>query len=749
MYKELSLPQRLIALLIYVASLLIVSGLVTGIWVPDGSGRSLWLLAAIGMLLFTRLTAPYFAPPRDALASSATTVLLLATINLSTIEPSLRFALTSFRWVALACAACVSAASIASIALYQVDAHARPGLALVKKLGYRLTERLGRGSLIFTPLALISIVGFYQGRPTQQAWLVAVWAILVFIEPVDLFLRLLQDIKEARLEGTDSVAVGEIQRIDDPNILRVRLRTPDTWKRNRIHVAQLPDSRQVEVLPLFVQTQGAELIGTGLCHEELAKAIPDTSVGLVYCTDCSRSASEILAELAGSQSPAELVGFVVENSKISQIRFEVSSSEELREGWVVFTQLGDETVYYQILDARTEEESFDRNPRGVHIAVAQQLGTLEIGQGFTKCGWLPKMNAPVFLASQDEPRPSHEPEEGAFQLGVVPHADIPVSATLEDMFEYHTAILGATGTGKTELAFDIIRAAVNAGLKVICVDFTGEYRQRLAASSPERLGLSEDEARTLQERLFDVETAKFGTEEKRALEKFVDKIAPGIEKQVKEFLENGETGLGVFELEEIANTKATLRATELYLSTIFKWARKNRTEKRILLVLEEAHTVVPETNLFGFDRVETSAVVGRMAQIALQGRKYRVGLLLISQRTALVSKTLLSQCNTVLCFAMHDETGLKYMANVFNSEHVSAIPNLRFLQGIAFGKAVRSGYPILFEIPYDEEKKHASEALRAGLSNEKDAQTSEDEGPPIEALEEEPPSEAFEEEVPF
>ena len=132
-------------------------------------------------------------------------------------------------------------------------------------------------------------------------------------------------------------------------------------------------------------------------------------------------------------------------------------------------------------------------------------------------------------------------------------------------------------------------------------------------------------------------------------------------------------------------------------------------------MLEEAHTIVPEMNLFGYDRVETGAVVGRMAQIALQGRKYGVGLLLVSQRTAPVSKTLLSQCNTVLCFAMHDETGLNYLTNVFKSEHVSMIPNLKFLQAIAFGKAIHSDHPIVFEIPNDELKKEASEALKTGL----------------------------------
>lgn len=750
MHNELSLTQRLGALLIYVASLLIISGILTGIWIPDGSGRSLWLLAAIGMLLFTRLTAPYFAPPRDALVNSVTNVLLLATIDLRAIDSTFGFALNSFRVIALVFAVFVSACAITSIALYQVDSHTRPGLTLLKKLAHKLTDRLGRGALLFTPLALISIVGFYQGSPVQQAWLVAVWSILVFIEPVDLVLRVIQDVKDVRRGQADLLAIGDIQRIDDPNILRVRLRTPNTWKQSRIHIAQLPDSRQVEVLPLFVQTQGAELIGTGLCHNETSETIPNTSVGLVYYSASTRNAEQLLSELAGGEALAKLVGFVVEKSKISQIRFEVASAEELQEGWLVFSQLAGERVYYQILDAQTAEESFDQNPRGAHIAIAQQLGSLVIGEGFRKCGWLPPMNAPVFLAPKDSGSVPNAAASGTLQLGVVPNTAIPVVASLNDMFEYHTAILGATGTGKTELAYDLIRSAVKDEVKVICVDFTGEYRTRLREDlSPAKLGLTKMESRELQERIFDVETTKFGTEEKRVLETFVSKIAPNIERQVHEFLETTGGKIGIFELEEIANSKATLRATELYLSTVFRWARRNRTGQRILLVLEEAHTIIPETNLYGFDRVETSAVVGRMAQIALQGRKYGVGILLISQRTALVSKTLLSQCNTVLCFAMHDETGLKYMANVFDRDHVAAIPNLKPLQGVAFGKAVRSDYPILFDIPYDEKKKRASEALRAGLTENTDPQGIKNEDPCSDVFDEEIPPEASEEIVPW
>jgi hypothetical protein len=120
--------------------------------------------------------------------------------------------------------------------------------------------------------------------------------------------------------------------------------------------------------------------------------------------------------------------------------------------------------------------------------------------------------------------------------------------------------------------------------------------------------------------------------------------------------------------------------------------------------------------LFGYDKFETLAVIGRIGQIALQGRKYGVGLLIVSQRTALVSKTILSQCNTCITFSLVDQTSLGYLSNVFSEQHVKTIPNLQFLEALAFGKAVRSERPVLMQIEYDENKKKASEELKVLLN---------------------------------
>ena len=68
-----------------------------------------------------------------------------------------------------------------------------------------------------------------------------------------------------------------------------------------------------------------------------------------------------------------------------------------------------------------------------------------------------------------------------------------------------------------------------------------------------------------------------------------------------------------------------------------------------------------------------------------------------------------------------DKTSLDYLANVHSPEHVRAIPNLRFLELIAFGKAVKSERPVIAKLEYKEEKKKASEGLNKKLDKSGDA----------------------------
>ena len=681
---------------------------------PFSTGAGIWLLAAIAYWLLVLITTPFFTPPKDSLATAISVVLLLVPIDFSGVLV-FKSLLQSIQIVTIGISLAV--ALLALIAIFKQSGDKN---SLLGKICYQLSDKLGKGEILFTPVVTISALGFYQENINWALLISGFWVLMVVLKPVELIVKIFiyfQELKNG--EQKISETVGSVSRIDDPDIVRVVLTNgAKTWKNKKVHLIHLPNDEHALVLPLFIQMQGEEIIGTGLFSLTSEKPSFKTEAGGIYQYDRDGLATELINRLSGVSGDFEIVGLTVERSTIGNIRCQVVPGLELEKGMVMFANIRGKKVYYQILDAATGEESFKENPFGMHVVSAAQLGVYDPKNGFQKFPWLPDMNQPLFLVPENE-TPEQILEQNEFIIGKMPHTNFGVPIVLDDLIEYHSAVLGITGTGKTELVFDIVKNALDRGTKVFCVDFPGEYRPRLSTHNPEVVGLSTDQVKELESSLFAVETGNFGAKaERAALQKFLEKIKPEINAQVENFITDDKKRLGIFELAEITNTKATLRTTEMYLSAIMDWARENRKAKQILIVLEEAHTIIPEVYSSGFD-ADTQWIVGRIGQIALQGRKYGVGLLLVSQRTALVSKTILSQCNTYLTHSLVDKTSLEYLSGVYNSDHVQIIPNLGPREFLAHGKAVKSERPLVVRVDFDLEKLKASKALDRNINNGK------------------------------
>lgn len=631
--------------------------------------------------------------------SSVGAVLVLTTMDLSNVQ-SFSTQLNHLRWGTVFFACAVVFFATVSLVLYDGNERSPVG-----HFAFKITGIFGRGEILFSAPAVVGIVAFYQSSLEIMSWLILYWILVVIGKPVEKTFSAFRQISDELSEANKQPIVGSIDRVDHPDIVRVKLNSVGAWKQNQLFTASLPDGSQRYVLALFSQTQGSDVVGTGLCVATLADPVR-LPVGLVCASHDEEKTNEFLEKLSGAKD-TKLVGFVVENSTIGTILFEVASRSGIHEGDVVFVHVDGKDVFYQIVGAETREENFDQNPRGTHIVRASQLGVYSPDSGFTKFTWLPSMNTPLFSAgSRQFDAPTIGERE--FAIGEIPSTNVPAIASIDDLIEYHTAVLGVTGTGKTELALDVVRQAVARETKVFCVDFTGDYRARLQDLNAVFPSPTPQQASDLESKLFAVETGSYGAgEEKKALKKGIDELRSATETQIDGFLTSGDRFLAIFELAEIANTKATLRLTELYLSTIMQWAKDNRRAKQILIVLEEAHTIVPETGGTGLD-FNTQFVVSRIGQIALQGRKYGVGLMVITQRTALVSKTILSQCNTFLTHSLIDQTSLTFLNSVYSAEHTRLIPNLGRFEFLASGKAIKAERPVVLRRKFDPELRAAS-----------------------------------------
>jgi hypothetical protein len=121
----------------------------------------------------------------------------------------------------------------------------------------------------------------------------------------------------------------------------------------------------------------------------------------------------------------------------------------------------------------------------------------------------------------------------------------------------------------------------------------------------------------------------------------------------------------------------------------------------VLLVLEEAHNFVPA-------KANTPAEMRSIAttkQIAQEGRKFGVGLILISQRPSRLDETTLSQCNSYIIMRLVNPADQNFVRKVIES---LGEDDARMLPDLDVGEAILSGqlinFPVLVRIKEPDSK---------------------------------------------
>ncbi len=127
------------------------------------------------------------------------------------------------------------------------------------------------------------------------------------------------------------------------------------------------------------------------------------------------------------------------------------------------------------------------------------------------------------------------------------------------------------------------------------------------------------------------------------------------------------------------------------------WARKlpeGGFHRPLLLVLEEAHTFL------GKEHIGTAAASVR--RIAKEGRKYGVGLMIVSQRPSEIDPTILSQCGTIIAMRLANDTDRGQITGA-SSDNLKGLfdmlPILRTGEAIIVGEAVTLPIRTLIDPP--------------------------------------------------
>lgn len=341
------------------------------------------------------------------------------------------------------------------------------------------------------------------------------------------------------------------------------------------------------------------------------------------------------------------VGAVDAGSSVSSLSFVAVKPLEL--GHVVKVSSDEEPVLYQVTEAKVEKSTVSGGAQYIVRAHAAQLGRfITESQELRRYRWVPPVGGAVRRA-EGVADDNLDPPPGHFTVGTVIGTEVPLYLRLSELNQGHLAILGMTRMGKTSFA---LRLAERLG---------NDHRVTILDQSKEYVG-------------------------RRGL--------PTYEQEHEEH----ENGISV--LEPADGTVPADRAFAYldWLTDIASEEYAEDQECRRTVLIDEAHQFVPEPAVLGYNSPGRDSAVQFGLQM-MQIRKYGISTILVSQRTAVVAKSALSQCENVVAFKTVDKTGLEYLETLIGQEARSLLPELNQGEAIAFGPAFTSEGPVAVDIP--------------------------------------------------
>ncbi|WP_448587757.1 helicase HerA domain-containing protein [Thermocrinis sp.] len=319
--------------------------------------------------------------------------------------------------------------------------------------------------------------------------------------------------------------------------------------------------------------------------------------------------------------------------------------------------------------------------------------------------------------------------------------ETPAYLDITKIASMHMAVLGSTGSGKTTFVANLLEKIKDLDYaQTFVIDLFGEYGRRLNQDSmhyakfPYTLfPVSAEDVKDLFKR-YGFEMGERSSEEKaffgkirRLLKPDLKKIAYSeksledilldaprdIKEHSEELLEllsrdfgegsvrnqrevwqkaidvvDSKKPLVICDLSDLVDPESRLNIVGLIMKEIFLSSMKDG--HRRILVLEEAHNFAPERGAVDVSAGRENIALQMTKRIALEGRKFGVGLVAITQRPANLNKYILSQMNTQAIFRLVTKNDLEAVSLFFGEKDwqlLNLLPLLRpgtlYLNGLA------------------------------------------------------------------
>jgi DNA helicase HerA-like ATPase len=381
----------------------------------------------------------------------------------------------------------------------------------------------------------------------------------------------------------------------------------------------------------------------------------------------------------------------------------VRTDVDLEEGRLVEVRIGLRNVIYQIMNGLTKEEIVQqKNAYGYVRADAKKIGCWNVNRrGFDIVKWVPSLNEPVFLIESEAYVAEIE------SIGCFPGTSHTIQVDLNELVTHNTAILGVLGVGKSFLALELTERLALRGIKVVCLDLTNQYAQEL---KPYYDAAAEGK---ILEHLSEVgkqgkDKCQQNVEEGGSVKQFKDEI----HKDLRRFLTDGTALIKIYNPVHMEvwrqdskpfsgkASMASLTPTEItrvITETLLELLQDTMTDKaRVCIVFEEAHSLIPEWNAVASEG--DKAATNGTAKAILQGRKYGLGCIVVTQRTANVTKSILNQCNTIFALRVFDATGMEFLKNYIGEDYAAVLSTLEDRHSVLFGRASSCRNPVLIRL---------------------------------------------------
>lgn len=728
MRERLSQKQRLITAIIYLIIIILTFNTI-----GDGlcsifdqcNDSSIWFYSGILLIIMGKyVTEPYFSTPTDTFSNCISLILVLITVDDKSKLWGYNFLIVY---------------SIFLIILSLFHMVFKDMNDKIKNISYFLLKNFGSSTVIFSFVYLFSAYSYFAKQNISMfVSAVAIWICIVFFDVAGKIILKFRTLISITKNNSHAKLIGISVKSDNENRYTIEIeknsKNIEEYKNSKnklVLVKSDADCYSIGIIvkcrflldklwldmillhldtqPLIIKKENLSLTGVEVLFDETIGSTRILNLNILDST--IKTTIEQCYEYKNSEN---FIGFILPDSNINIIRFSILNNIKfkVKDGAIICSKIFGTEVLYQVINGTTKEESIaSTSDFGYINGIARKLGVYDYSKNeLSVIKWIPNMGESVYLRNTNEASDLNVLAKTA--IGRLPGTDMKIPiADINSMVTHNTAILGILGVGKSCLTFELIQKMVAQKIKVICIDITNQYSS--STGLPNYIDCSKIINDLKYECLSDLQKSAETTgannnpnawgnlsEYSILMKKCVSLFLAQSDKDIlvlnpdKHVVKKAATAFSINALTEVTLVEKTKIISENLLNSCMELGQTDTA--RCCIVFEEAHSLTPEWNSVvssGDDKHSNGT-----SKVILQGRKFGLGCLLVTQRTANVTKSILNQCNTIFALRVFDDTGKAFLENYIGKDYSDTLPTLEERHAIAIGKGIGLKQPVIVQL---------------------------------------------------